>query len=98
MLEELIIFSFALFITGAIGFLTRRNIFLVLMSLEIMLNSASLLFFAGSLRWGNPEGFASILVIIALAASEAGVGLAIFLALYRVLKTEKVDEWKILKG
>lgn len=98
MIGELLLFSGILFATGLAGFLIRRNVFIVLMSLEIMLNSASVVFVAGSTRWGTPDGLASVLIIIAIAAAEAAVGLALFIALYRTIKSEKVDEWKKLKG
>ncbi len=98
MFGELIILSAVLFAVGAVGFLTRRNAFVVLMSLELMLNAANVVFVAASKQWGGPEGLASVLIVIAIAAAEAAVALAALLALFRVVGTEKIDEWRALRG
>ena len=95
---DLFVLSACLFATGVIGFLTRRNAFIVLMSVELMLNSASVLFVSASRVWSQPEGLVAVFIILALAAAEAAVALGALIALYRTLKTEKVDLWSSLRG
>lgn len=95
--------SSVLFGIGAIGFLTRRNILLQLMSIEIMLNSVNLTLIAFN-RWnpGTPEawdhqGQVFAFFVIAVAAAEAAVGLAILISLYRLTKSVESDRANVLK-
>jgi NADH-quinone oxidoreductase subunit K len=90
--------SAVLFGVGAIGFLTRRNVLIQLISIEIMLNSVNLTLVAFN-RW-NPENHAGQLFaffVIAVAAAEAAVGLAIVISLYRLKKSVNTDEANLLK-
>ena len=98
MASELLILSAVLFAIGVVGFLTRRNALIVLMSVELMLNAAGVVFVSASRVWNQAEGLASVLIVLALAAAEAAVALGALLALYRTLKTEKVDLWNSLRG
>jgi NADH-quinone oxidoreductase subunit K len=87
-----------LFVIGAIGFLVRRNTLIQLMSIELMLNSVNLALIAFN-RW-RPENHAGQLFaffVIAVAAAEAAVGLAIVIALYRLKKTVQSDQADLLK-
>lgn len=87
-----------LFGIGAIGFLTRRNMLFQLMSIEIMLNSVNLTLVAFN-RW-NPTshvGQVFAFFVIAVAAAEAAVGLAILISLYRLRKTVESDRADLLK-
>lgn len=75
--------SAILFVIGAFGVLTRRNIIMILLSIEIMLNAANLSFVAFSNAQGNLGGQVISLFVVAIAASEVAVGLAIAVLLYR---------------
>ena len=71
--------------------LVRRNIIFMLMSIEIMLNAAGLAFVVAGARWEQPDGQVMFLFILAMAAAEVSVGLALVLQLYRRFKTLDVD-------
>lgn len=71
-----------LFAIGLAGVLVRRNLIFMLMSLDIMLNAAGLVFVAAGARWQDASGQVMFLMILALAASETAVGLAIILCLH----------------
>ncbi|MCI0355521.1 MAG: NADH-quinone oxidoreductase subunit NuoK [Acidobacteria bacterium] len=86
----------ALFIIGTIGVLTRRNVVIVLMSIELILNSVSLNLVAFS-RMHNLEGQAFSIFIIAAAAAEAAVALGILIAFFRNKETINADEIDLMK-
>lgn len=88
-----------LFGIGATGFLTRRNVLVQLMCIELMLNSVNLLLVAFN-RWmpSTHGGQMLAFFVIAVAAAESAVGLAIIIALYRLRKTVDVDEANLLKN
>jgi NADH:ubiquinone oxidoreductase subunit K len=94
--------SAALFALGLFGMMTRRNSIAMLMSIELMLNAANinLVAFSGYLK-GSPEqtlvGQVFALFVIALAAAEAAVGLAIIINVYRTVRHINADEIKIMK-
>ncbi len=73
----------ALFTLGLIGLLTRRNLIFTLLSVEVMLNASGLAFVAGSYQWGQPDGQIMFLFILAMAAAEVSVGLALLLQFHR---------------
>src|SRR5690349_912838 len=81
-----------LFVLGLIGVLTRKNLMFILISIEVMLNAAGLAFVAAGSRWGQPDGQVMFLFILAMAASEVSVGLALILQIYHQHKTLDVDE------
>lgn len=87
-----------LFGIGAVGFLTRRNTLFQLMSIEIMLNSVNLTLIAFN-RWdtSNHAGQVFAFFVIAVAAAEAAVGLAILISLYRLRHTVESDRADLLK-
>lgn len=89
--------SAVLFIIGVAGVMTRRNAIIVFMSIEMMLNSVNLTLIAFSAHQGNMTGQALVLFVMAVAAAEAAVGLAIVIAIYRNKKTVNIDEINILK-
>lgn len=89
--------SAVLFGIGVAGVLSRKNIFISLMSLEIMLNAVNLSFVAFSAVRGL-DGQVIVLFVVAVAAAEACVGLAIVIALYRLKSTVDLDLFKGLKG
>lgn len=87
-----------LFTLGLLGLLVRRNILFMLMSLEIMMNSAALAFVVAGSRWIQPDGQIMFMLIITLAACEACVGLALLLQLYRRFGSLDVDAASQMKG
>jgi NADH-quinone oxidoreductase subunit K len=97
--EYFLIVAAALFVIGSVGFLLRRNLLVLLMSIELMLNSVNLTLVAyNRLRPMNHAGQNLAFFVIAVAAAEAAVGLAIVLAFFRVRKTIHSDEANLLKN
>ena len=97
--EHVLLLSGILFSIGVYGVLARRNAILILMSVELMLNAVSINMIAFSV-YLNPERFTGLLFvifIIAVAAAEAGLALAIILRLFRNRRTANVDEADLLK-
>jgi NADH-quinone oxidoreductase subunit K len=86
-----------LFTIGVIGALTRRNAIVVFMCIELMLNSVNLTFVTLSRFLQSMDGVLFAFFVIAVAAAEAAVGLAIFVMIYRSRETINVDEINILK-
>lgn len=86
-----LILAMILFTIGAIGVFTRRNAILVLMSVEIMLNAVNLTFLAFARFRGDDMGHVITFFVIAVAAAEAAVGLALVLALFRHTRSVNVD-------
>ena len=82
-MEDVLFLAATLFALGLIGLLTRRNLIFTLLSIEIMLNASGLAFVAGSYQWGQPDGQIMFLFILAMAAAEVSVGLALFLQFHR---------------
>ncbi|MCU0233061.1 MAG: NADH-quinone oxidoreductase subunit NuoK [Thermoanaerobaculales bacterium] len=97
--------SAVLFAIGTLGVMLRRNAIAIFLSLEVMLNSANLAFAAFAYRFGAVhvaaaaalDGQIFIFFVIAVAAAEATVGLALFIALYRLRETIDVDRFNILR-
>lgn len=87
-----------LFAIGMAGLLVRRNIIFMLMSIEIMLNAAGLVFIVGGARWGQPDGQVLFILILALAAAEVAIGLALILLLHRRFDTLDADVLNRLRG
>jgi NADH-quinone oxidoreductase subunit K len=86
-----------MFVVGVAGVLTRRNAIIVFMSIELMLNSANLSLVTFSSYMGNSIGQLFVFFVMAVAAAEAAVGLAIIIALFRNKPTLNIDEINILK-
>jgi NADH-quinone oxidoreductase subunit K len=89
--------SAALFAIGVIGVLIRRNVIVVFMCIELMLNSVNLTLVAFSAFLGDIAGQALVFFVMAVAAAEAAVGLAIVIAVYRNKQTVNIDDINILK-
>ena len=96
-LDYYLILSAVLFIIGVIGVITRRNAIIIFMSIELMLNSVNLTMVAFSAFSGDIAGQMFVFFIMAVAAAEAAVGLAIVLALFRNKETVYVDEVNVMK-
>ena len=93
-----LVLSIMLFGLGLVGLLSRRNILYMLLSLEIMLNAASLAFIAGGARWGQVDGEIMFLFILTLAAAEVSVALGIVLQLSYRFRTLDADTFSEMKG
>jgi NADH-quinone oxidoreductase subunit K len=87
-----------LFSIGTIGLIVRRNILFILMCLEIMMNASALAFVVAGSRWLEPDGQIMFILILSLAASEAAIGLAIVLQIYRRFNTLDVDIAREMHG
>lgn len=86
-----------LFVIGAVGALMRRNAIIVLMSIELMLNAANLSILAFARHWHDVRGHALAMMVIAVAAAEAAVGLAIVVGVFRTTRHANVDRLTTLK-
>jgi len=90
--------SFLLFSVGVAGVLIRRNVLIILMCVELMLNAANLNLVAFARHSGTVAGQAFALLVMGLAAAEVSIGLALVVALYRKKDTIQVDQINLLKG
>jgi NADH:ubiquinone oxidoreductase subunit K len=99
LINEFLLLGAALFSIGVYGVLARKNAVMVLMSIELILNSVNINILAFSLRnGGDVAGHVFALYIIAVAAAEVGVGLAIVLLIYRNRRSISLDELSQMKG
>lgn len=101
--EHLLFLAAALFAIGVLGFLIRRNVIVVLMCIELMLNAANLTFLAASRQHSTPDhvnlvGPVFAIFVIAVAAAEAAVGLALIIALFRLRQTTEADSVQEMEG
>jgi len=90
--------SAAMFAIGIAGFLIRRNIIIMFMSIELMLNAANLALVAFARMWGNEDGQVFALIVMVVAACEVTVGLGLVVAIYRRQLPIDVDELNELQG
>jgi len=97
-LQHSLILAAALFALGLAGVLVRRNVLFILMSIEIMLNAAGLAFVAAGARWQQADGQVMFLFILAMAAAEVSVGLALVLRFYHRSDTLDSDAARKLRG
>lgn len=96
-LNHYIILSAIIFSIGIIGVLIRRNAIIIFMSIELMLNAVNLLLTAFSVHHNNPSGQVFVFFIMALAAAEVAIGLAIIVMIYRNNNSTDVDLLNNLK-
>lgn len=96
-MEVQILLAGTLFLMGLVGLLMRRNILFMLMSIEIMLNSAGLVFIIGGAHWAQADGQVMFIFILAVAAAEVSVGLALILQMFHHFQTLDVDAMNTLK-
>jgi NADH-quinone oxidoreductase subunit K len=87
-----------IFLCGVLGVLIRKNLIMVLMSVELMLNSANLVFVAASRHVGNLDGQIMTFFVMTVAACEAAVGLAMVIAIFRRYGTIDTSFLRILRG
>ncbi|HUY17643.1 MAG TPA: NADH-quinone oxidoreductase subunit NuoK [Candidatus Binataceae bacterium] len=86
-----------LFAIGVAGVVLRRNVIVMLMSIELMLNAVNLTFIAVSRALGSVDGQVIVLFVITLAAAEAAIGLAIIIASFRNRETVNADEMNLMR-
>ena len=96
-LSHYLLVSGALFSVGLLGVIVRRNLLIIYMSLELMLNAANVALVAMSRFNGNLDGQVMVFFIITVAAAEVAVGLALIVALYRKRRTAEVEDLATMK-
>jgi NADH-quinone oxidoreductase subunit K len=96
-LEQVVGLSAVLFTIGLLGAVTRRNLIVILMSIELMLNAANLALVAFSFLWAQVDGQMLVLMVIVVAAAEVAVGLGIVISLFRNRDSVNVEEVSLLR-
>jgi NADH-quinone oxidoreductase subunit K len=92
-----LVLAAVLFLIGVVGVLVRRNALIILMSVELMLNAANMTLLTFARMWGDLSGHTFALIVIAVAAAEAAVGLAIVVAVFRGRRNVDVDRLTTLR-
>ena len=95
---EVCILAAVLFFMGLVGTMTRQNLIMILIGVEIMLNSAGIVFIGGALRWHSLDGQAFVLFLFAVAAAEVAVGLALIVYARRLKGTVAADRFNLMGG
>jgi NADH-quinone oxidoreductase subunit K len=90
--------SAVVFVTGAVGAITRKNSIVIFMSIELMLNAVNLVFISSGNAFSSMDGSIFVFFVMTVAAVEAAVGLAIFMMLFRIKGTINADEASLMKG
>jgi NADH-quinone oxidoreductase subunit K len=93
-----LVVSAALFAIGAYGVIARRNLLIILMSVEVMLNGVNVALLAFSRMYASAAGHVFVLMVMGVAAAEVSVGLAILIAVFRNRKTVDTGDLKSLQG
>jgi NADH-quinone oxidoreductase subunit K len=96
--SHILILASLLFLMGAVCAVARRNLIMILVGVEIMLNAAALAFVAASLRWQHLDGQAFVIFIFAVAAAEVAVSLALIVHAQRSTGSVMADDYQQLKG
>ena len=96
-IEHAIALSAILFAIGSVGAITRRNLIVVLMSIELMLNAVNVALVAFSRLWGSLDGQIFVLMVIVVAAAEVAVGLGIVISLFRNRESMNIEDVSLLK-
>jgi NADH-quinone oxidoreductase subunit K len=97
LIEHYLTLGAVLFVIGMVGVVSRRNALTVFMSIELMMNAANLTFLAFARARADLSGHVSAFFVIAVAAAEAAIGLAIVIAVFRTRGTTNVDEVRLMK-
>lgn len=98
MVNSLLLVSVLLFIIGTVGVLVRKNIFVVFMSIELMLNAGNLAFVIFSKDLGLVAGNSIAMIVMAVAAAEAAFGLALVMLVYKQKGSLDIDLFSMIKG
>ncbi len=96
--SHVLILAAILFLLGAGCAVARRNLIMILIGVEVMLSAAGLAFIGASMRWQNLDGQAFVIFIMAVAASEVAVGLALIVYSQRRTGTVNTDRYDLMKG
>lgn len=96
--EAFVMLSAVLFILGAMGVLLRRNAILLFMSVELMLNAANLALVAFAKQWNQVEGHLFVFFVMAVAAAEVAIGLALIVVIFRTKQSINIDEMHKMEG
>lgn len=96
--QHVLLLAAALFAIGLVGALLKRNLVMMFLCIELMLNAANMTFVAFSAHLGNLDGQVTVFFSMVLAAAEAAVGLALIIALYRNRKTLDADRVNLMKS
>lgn len=96
--EAFVMLSAVLFILGAMGVLLRRNAILLFMSVELMLNAGNLALVAFARHWNQMEGHVFVFFVMAVAAAEVAVGLALIVAIFRSKQSINIDALHQMEG
>ena len=96
--NQFLFLAAVLFCIGVYGVIARKNAVLMLMSIELILNSVNINLLTFAMRNGSTDGHTFALYIIAVAAAEVGVGLGLVLLVYRIKKTISIDELSEMRG
>ncbi len=97
-MEQGILLAAVLFCIGLVGLLVHRNIIYMLMSVEVMLNAAGLAFIVAGSAWAQADGQVMFIFILAMAAAEVSVGLALIIQMYKKFKSVDVNEAATMNG
>lgn len=97
-MEQGILLAAILFCIGLTGLLVHRNIIYMLMSVEVMLNAAGLAFVVAGSTWGQADGQVMFIFILAMAAAEVSVGLALIIQLFKKFKSVDINLASTMKG
>jgi len=97
-MEHGLLLAAILFLIGLLGVMVRRNILLILMSLEIMLNACALAFVVVGAHWAEPDGQIMFILILTIAAAEVAVGLALLLQANRRFSSLDIDHANRMRG
>jgi len=92
-----LLLSAVLFGIGVVGVVARKNVLIILMSVELMLNGVNVAFVAAGSYFGDAAGGVFAFMVMTVAAAEAAVGLALLIALYRLKETIDITELRVLK-
>lgn len=97
-IHHYLILSALLFVLGLVGIVVRRNLFIVLMCIEVMINAVNLSFVALARYYNMMDGHVVAIFVMAIAAVEAAIGLGIVISLFRNRQTVDISELKVLWG
>jgi NADH-quinone oxidoreductase subunit K len=96
-MDHVLALSGILFSVGLVGAVTRRNLIVILMSIELMLNAVNVALVGFSRMWGQVDGQIFVLMVIVVAAAEVAVGLGIVISLFRNRESVNVEDMSLLK-
>ncbi|WP_338667696.1 NADH-quinone oxidoreductase subunit NuoK [Pseudodesulfovibrio methanolicus] len=96
-LNHILLFAAALFFIGLVALVARRNLIMILLGVEVMLNAAGVVFVAAALRWWDIAGQGMVLFIMGVAAAEIAVGLTLVFRVWRRTRSLNPDSLKALK-